>query len=89
MNDNKILTFLNEITETMSYLYGRWQDEKEYEDINDYQKPLKSLLEKHNVTIVKMTKRPFGFRMIMEGKSWDVKTIVRGYNLCVRATETV
>lgn len=45
---------------TIEYLYSRWLDEKEYEDINDYQK----FLEKHlpiGITVVKMNKRPFGF----------------------------
>lgn len=42
-------------------LYNRWLDEKEYEDINDY----KAVIEKYipaEITITKMTKKPFGFQ---------------------------
>lgn len=87
MNGNKVVIFLNDITETMSSLYSRWQDEKEYEDINDYQLPLKTLLEKHGVIITQMLKRPFGFKMTMDGKKWQVKSVCRGYNFILRAQE--
>lgn len=46
--------------EEMTYLYCRWQDEKEYEDIADYGKRLVSQLPAP-FKLVKMTKRPFGF----------------------------
>lgn len=45
---------------TMSYLYCRWQDEKEYEDIADYAKPIRPLLPA-GMNFRRMTKRPFGF----------------------------
>lgn len=38
------------------YLYNRYQDEKEYEDINDYLASMKVILP----TAFKMSKRPFG-----------------------------
>jgi hypothetical protein len=40
-------------------LYGRWQDEKEYEDFNDYVKVATEAATKQGLTLVKMTKRPF------------------------------
>jgi hypothetical protein len=55
------LAFFDEVYETLSDLYGRWQDEKEYEDIEDYRAPFVEVAKKHGVRIVKMTKRPFGF----------------------------
>jgi hypothetical protein len=56
----KINAVYQSLENTISNLWSRWQDEKEYEDINDY----KLVLEKHipeDFKIVKMTKRPFGF----------------------------
>lgn len=44
----------------VSYLYGRWLDESQYEDIKEYGNSLKKILPK-NVKLRKMTKRPFGF----------------------------
>lgn len=44
----------------MENLWARWQDEKEYEDINDYAEPIKAHLPQGFV-LEKMTKRPFGF----------------------------
>jgi hypothetical protein len=43
---------------TLEMLASRWRDEHEYEDINEYQKVLQKALPA--LTIVKMTKRPFG-----------------------------
>ncbi len=54
------LAFFNAIEETLIALYGRWLDEREHEDINDYRKPFEGAAAKHGVSIVKMTKRPFG-----------------------------
>lgn len=44
---------------TFCYLYGRWQDEKEYEDFNDYIKAMMNFMP-NGATLVKGTKRPFG-----------------------------
>ena len=38
-------------------LRARWQDEREYEDIKDYLKPIQSLIPE----ATQMHKRPFGF----------------------------
>lgn len=48
------------LDETAGYLWSRWQDEREYEDINDYAKVFAAKLPA-GVTLLKMTKRPFGF----------------------------
>lgn len=42
-------------------LWARWQDEHEYENINDYSVPIQREADKFGITIVKMHKRPFGF----------------------------
>ena len=53
-NDNVFNTFFN--------LSERWEDEKYYEDFNDYVKAMKHSVEKviGEVIIVKGSKRPFG-----------------------------
>lgn len=56
----KINNFLDSSEQLMSNLYGRWQDEKEHEDINDYKAPIEKNLPSGFV-ITKMNKRPFGF----------------------------
>ena len=46
---------------TMVYLYGRWQDERAYEDFANYVGVVKNALASSNDAAVfeKMTKRPF------------------------------
>lgn len=41
-------------------LAGRWLDEREYENIEDYAAPIKAALPA-GFTLLKMIKRPFGF----------------------------
>lgn len=48
------------LQDLMIQLAGRWMDEKKYEDIKDYAARIKKDLPS-GFTIVKMTKRPFGF----------------------------
>lgn len=43
----------------ISMLYSRWQDEKEYEDINDYVERFKKAIP----GTISGTKRPFGFNI--------------------------
>jgi hypothetical protein len=55
VNDKGVFnTFIN--------LYDRWQDEREYEDFNDYVKVMQKAVEKvvGDITNVKGSKRPFG-----------------------------
>jgi len=54
------LDFYEAIAKTLEVLYWRWQDEKEYENIEDYRLPLEAAAKARGVTITKMTKRPFG-----------------------------
>ncbi len=54
-------TTLDKILPTLGNLYGRWLDEQEYEDIKDYGDVIKKTLPE-GLTMLKMTKRPFGFQ---------------------------
>ena len=50
--------------DTIFNLYDRWQDERGYEDIKDYAKPLENIVSRIIGKDIKltMTKRPFGFK---------------------------
>lgn len=45
--------------ELLVYLYDRWQDEKEYEDINDYLQVIKRTVP----NAYEITAEPFGFKV--------------------------
>jgi hypothetical protein len=54
-------------------LSARWQDERQYENIEDYRTVLLPLAMEHSVTIERMTKRPFGCEFTTEGKRFVLK----------------
>jgi hypothetical protein len=54
----------------MENLYNRWQDEREYEDFNDYVKPLQPIAAECGVEIVSMKKRPFSVVFTSDGKKF-------------------
>lgn len=64
--------FFDSITKKLGNLYGRWLDEKEYEDIKDYQLPLNSDATNFGVVIVKMNKRPFGLDFTADGRTYRI-----------------
>lgn len=64
--------FFNESVDKFGYLYNRWMDEKEYEDIKDYQLPLNPIAKKFGVTILKMNKKPFGCDFTVDGKTYKI-----------------
>lgn len=57
-------------------LARRWSDEKEYEDIKDYEKVIADKLPKE-IKIAKMTKRPFGFEFTVGNERGIVKVTAR------------
>jgi hypothetical protein len=61
-------------------LYARWQDEKEYEDINDYGKPVQKALDKIGGKLVSMHSRPFGFTYEMDGFQYRVRHTAKEYS---------
>jgi len=74
ITNNKIMTLFEALTDRLSYLYGRWQDEKEYEEFQEYINNLCKFFEKvkkehkiSNAIFVKMQKRPFQFVFDFEG----------------------
>lgn len=45
----------------LAYLYGRWLDEREYEDFSDYEAAIRAAVP-GGVTVTQVIRRPFGFR---------------------------
>lgn len=66
----KIFTNLED---TMIHLYDRWYDEKEFEEILDYSKPIIPEIEKFGGEFLKMYKRPFGFSYKLGDKNYRIK----------------
>jgi hypothetical protein len=58
----KASLFYYEVVDIVANLYGRWLDEKEFEDLEDYKKPLQKFAKKHGIKIVGVSKRPWGFK---------------------------
>lgn len=73
--------FFDAVVDLASNLYGRWLDEKEYEEIDSYQAPFESAASEFGVEIIKMTKRPFGFHFSVDGRVYTlfVKNNAVGY----------
>jgi hypothetical protein len=55
------------LAEFLAYLYGRWQDEKEYEDFADYKKALLGKLPAGS-TVDRFTKSPFRVEFSVPGQ---------------------
>lgn len=62
---------------TMARLAARWQNEKAYESIRDYQAVLQKQLPP-GATITKMFKRPFGFAYTLGDATYNVKFTASG-----------
>jgi hypothetical protein len=60
-------------------LYTRWMDEKEYEDIKDYEKVLTPYVEGIGGEVIKMTKRPFGIQFKLEGVKYHFFLTLKQY----------
>ena len=65
------------------YLYDRWQDEKLYEDWNDYTLAMKSFLERNGnsqgcLENVKGLKRPFGLKFTYKGFDFKIHLVLKG-----------
>lgn len=60
-NIDRINEMFNKIANLLTILSIRWQAEKEYEDITEYQVAIQEFLPE-GFTITKMIKRSFGFQ---------------------------
>ena len=50
---------IEEIMRYLGYLEGRWKDEWQYEDFNDYCEGMSDAVEKHGLAFISLTKKPF------------------------------
>lgn len=79
INNNKVVnTFVN--------LWGRWQDEKEYEDIRDYASVLIGSIQKNcpelGAILHSVTTRPFGIKVVMnDAYLWHIFVKADGNSL--------
>lgn len=65
---NKVI-YNKEVSNTFANLWDRWQDEKEYEDINEYGKVLHGAINKvDECMLFKATKKPFGVKVYRAGQ---------------------
>jgi len=68
----KASKLFEELDGVMENAYSRWLDEKEYEDINDYAVLFQSKVEAIGGQFIKMTKKPFGFKFILEDATYHI-----------------
>jgi len=59
----------------LMYLYERWQDEKEYEDIKEYSAAVAKFTK---LNVVGATKRPFGFKIKCDNGTLHAMVKVKG-----------
>lgn len=74
--------------ECFYYLYERWQDEKEYEDFNDYVKVMMKYMPE-GATLVKGTKRPFGVVINYGGNKIHISLKLRSKDVILTAKNLV
>jgi len=75
-----IHTMLYETSKLMERLYYRWIDESDLEGIGYYANVIKDAIKEYKgVVFIKMTKRPFGFVVKINGVSFQFKETIRQY----------
>ena len=77
----KAKKFFNETAPFVECLAFRWDNEKEYEDINDYKTALQKKGKEFGVKILKMTKRPFGFTWKLGKATYKTKTTSKNISM--------
>lgn len=58
-------------------LYGRWLDESQYEDINDYAKAMQTHHLPTGAKIESISKRPFKLVFVVDGKRYFLRANAR------------
>jgi 5'-deoxynucleotidase YfbR-like HD superfamily hydrolase len=80
---DKYDTVREKIVKEMDFLdnlFIRWQDEKQYEDINDYKTVIAKRLDFDEKNL-KMTKSPFGFKYTIDRTILTLKITLSGYKI--------
>lgn len=64
--------------QTLNYLAQRWQDEREYENIQEYKDLLQKMANRFGVTVTRMTKRPFGCEFEVDSRTYQFVSTSKG-----------
>jgi len=75
----KALDIFKSLEKLLTYLYSRWMDENQYEDINDYGVNLKTAVEAIGGEFIKMNKKPFGFTFKLADSFYQIKVTSKSY----------
>lgn len=68
-------------------LYERWKDEKEYEDFSEYEEVMKKKADEiSEITFIKATKRPFGFKFKNQNRDYQVSITAKGTKLYINCS---
>ena len=73
----KVLSLIDKEGHQLCYLYGRWQDEREYEDFAEYRKAAQEVIP-YPIT---MTKRPFAIYFSTHEADYRLKILPRGIDI--------
>jgi hypothetical protein len=65
-------SFFDIAADLLAQLYGRWLDEKDHEDIEDYMSALLEAASAAGVVLQNMTKRPFGAVFTCDGRTYHM-----------------
>jgi hypothetical protein len=86
----KINVIENEYLSSVANLYYRWQDEKEFEDIKDYEEKFYNILKERfaDLKSVKIKKRPFTFEMKFDLGILFLKINSRNYEFIIAVEES-
>lgn len=74
------LQIYGDLQNTMINLYSRWQDEREYENINDYSNVAKPIVENLGGIFLEMSKSPFGFTYTLGEATYKIMTTSKHYS---------
>lgn len=89
MNKEQRVQVIKEIHKAMeqriTYLYGRWMDEKECEDFADYSADMVKTFGKlsepsYNMSFIKASKSPFGFTFMLDGCKVQITVNAKYYS---------
>lgn len=85
MTRNELWEKVNKENSTLlCNLWERWQDEKEYEDINDYL----TVIQKHIPEAKIISKRPFGVNCICDDGNIKISVKLKGNYLTINGETT-
>lgn len=71
-----VTAFVEKLQDHICYLWARWQDEKEFEDINEYGASIAKNFPE-GWKLIKSTKRPFGVTFSIGEEVWVITATSR------------